>query len=54
MSQNFHCEYFHNSVVPTQGEMMILEAGDTALVISFHISPFFEPFFFLVWQNSRE
>jgi uncharacterized protein (TIGR02246 family) len=26
--------YFNNSVVPTQGEMIILEAGDTALVIS--------------------
>jgi ketosteroid isomerase-like protein len=26
--------YFNNSVVPTQGEMVILEAGDTALVIS--------------------
>lgn len=27
-------DYFNNSVVPTQGEMVILEAGDTALVIS--------------------
>ncbi|MED2974618.1 nuclear transport factor 2 family protein [Fictibacillus sp. B-59209] len=27
-------EYFNNSIVPTQGEMTILEAGDTALVIS--------------------
>jgi uncharacterized protein (TIGR02246 family) len=27
-------KYFNNSVVPTQGEMIILEAGDTALVIS--------------------
>ena len=27
-------KYFHNSVVPTQGEMIILETGDTALVIS--------------------
>ena len=27
-------KYFNNSVVPTQGEMLILEAGDTALVIS--------------------
>lgn len=26
--------YFNNSLVPTQGEMIILEAGDTALVIS--------------------
>lgn len=26
--------YFNNSIVPTQGEMVILEAGDTALVIS--------------------
>jgi uncharacterized protein (TIGR02246 family) len=26
--------YFNNSVVPTQGEMVILEAGDIALVIS--------------------
>lgn len=26
--------YFNNSVVPTQGEMIILEAGDTALVLS--------------------
>ncbi|MBV7504528.1 DUF4440 domain-containing protein [Bacillus sp. sid0103] len=26
--------YFNNSVVPTQGEMVILETGDTALVIS--------------------
>ncbi|WP_413299974.1 nuclear transport factor 2 family protein [Bacillus sp. 1P10SD] len=26
--------YFNNSIVPTQGEMIILEAGDTALVIS--------------------
>ena len=27
-------KYFNNSLVPTQGEMTILEAGDTALVIS--------------------
>ncbi|OCA85353.1 YybH family protein [Pseudobacillus wudalianchiensis] len=27
-------QYFNNSLVPTQGEMTILEAGDTALVIS--------------------
>jgi len=27
-------KYFNNSVVPTQGEMIILEAGDIALVIS--------------------
>lgn len=27
-------KYFNNSIVPTQGEMLILEAGDTALVIS--------------------
>ncbi|MEH7115915.1 nuclear transport factor 2 family protein [Neobacillus vireti] len=27
-------DYFNNSLVPTQGEMLILEAGDTALVIS--------------------
>lgn len=27
-------QYFHNSLVPTQGEMLILEAGDTALVLS--------------------
>ena len=27
-------KYFNNSIVPTQGEMHILEAGDTALVIS--------------------
>ena len=27
-------KYFNNSVVPTQGEMIVLEAGDTALVIS--------------------
>ncbi|OIK16173.1 DUF4440 domain-containing protein [Bacillus sp. MUM 116] len=27
-------QYFNNSLVPTQGEMIILEAGDTALVIS--------------------
>jgi len=27
-------KYFNNSVVPTQGEMIILETGDTALVIS--------------------
>ncbi|PLR89771.1 YybH family protein [Bacillus sp. T33-2] len=27
-------KYFNNSLVPTQGEMMILEAGDTAMVIS--------------------
>ncbi len=26
--------YFNNSLVPAQGEMIILEAGDTALVIS--------------------
>lgn len=27
-------KYFNNSIVPTQGEMVILEAGDIALVIS--------------------
>ncbi|EKN66934.1 hypothetical protein BABA_13637 [Neobacillus bataviensis LMG 21833] len=27
-------KYFNNSLTPTQGEMIILEAGDTALVIS--------------------
>lgn len=27
-------KYFNNSIVPTQGDMIILEAGDTALVIS--------------------
>jgi uncharacterized protein (TIGR02246 family) len=27
-------KYFNNSIVPTQGEMVILDAGDTALVIS--------------------
>ncbi|MGE5372425.1 MAG: YybH family protein [Solirubrobacterales bacterium] len=27
-------KYFNNSVVPTQGEMVILETGDTALVLS--------------------
>lgn len=27
-------KYFNNSLVPTQGEMIFLEAGDTALVIS--------------------
>ncbi|WP_285765963.1 nuclear transport factor 2 family protein [Peribacillus sp. SI8-4] len=27
-------KYFNNTLVPTQGEMVILEAGDTALVIS--------------------
>lgn len=27
-------KYFDNTLVPTQGEMIILEAGDTALVIS--------------------
>ncbi|NLU43551.1 MAG: DUF4440 domain-containing protein, partial [Acholeplasmataceae bacterium] len=27
-------KYFNNSMVPTQGEMIILEAGDTALVLS--------------------
>ena len=26
--------YFQNSVVPTQGKMMMLEAGDTVLVLS--------------------
>ncbi len=26
--------YFKNSIVPTQGNMVILEAGDTALVLS--------------------
>jgi len=26
--------YFQNSLIPTQGEMIILETGDTALVIS--------------------
>ena len=27
-------KYFNNTIVPTQGEMIILEAGDTALVLS--------------------
>lgn len=27
-------KYFNNSIAPTQGEMIILETGDTALVIS--------------------
>lgn len=27
-------KYFNHSIAPTQGEMMILEAGDTALVLS--------------------
>lgn len=27
-------KYFNNSIAPTQGEMIILEAGDTALVLS--------------------
>src|SRR3954452_11933998 len=27
-------KYFNNSIVPTQGEMIILESGDTALVLS--------------------
>ncbi|MGE7879723.1 YybH family protein [Peribacillus muralis] len=27
-------KYFNNSLMPTQGEMIILEAGDTALVLS--------------------
>ncbi|MED4531562.1 YybH family protein [Metabacillus fastidiosus] len=27
-------KYFNNTLMPTQGEMIILEAGDTALVIS--------------------
>lgn len=27
-------KYFNNTLVPTQGEMIILEAGDTALIIS--------------------
>jgi uncharacterized protein (TIGR02246 family) len=27
-------KYFNNSIEPTQGEMIILEAGDTALVLS--------------------
>jgi uncharacterized protein (TIGR02246 family) len=27
-------KYFNNSIVPTQGEMVIFEAGDTALVLS--------------------
>src|SRR4051794_9690399 len=27
-------KYFNNSIVPTQGEMIILEAGGTALVLS--------------------
>lgn len=27
-------KYFNNTLVPTQGEMIILETGDTALVIS--------------------
>jgi uncharacterized protein (TIGR02246 family) len=31
---NAIANYFNNSVVPTQVEMIILEAGDTALVIS--------------------
>lgn len=27
-------KYFNNSITPTEGEMIILEAGDTALVLS--------------------
>ena len=27
-------EYFKNSVIPTQGKMMMIEAGDTVLVMS--------------------
>ncbi|HHY26267.1 MAG TPA: SnoaL-like domain-containing protein [Desulfitobacterium dehalogenans] len=27
-------EYFKNSIVPTQGKMLIIEAGDTILVLS--------------------
>ncbi len=27
-------KYFKNSLVPTQGEMIVLDAGDTALVLS--------------------
>lgn len=27
-------KYFNNSIVPTQGEMLFLEAGDTVLVLS--------------------
>lgn len=27
-------KYFNNTLEPTQGEMIILESGDTALVIS--------------------
>ncbi|NMC32545.1 MAG: DUF4440 domain-containing protein [Veillonellaceae bacterium] len=27
-------KYFNNSIVPTQGEMIVLEAGDSALVLS--------------------
>lgn len=27
-------KYFNNSLIPTEGEMVILEAGDTALVLS--------------------
>ncbi len=27
-------EYFKNSIVPTQGKMLVIEAGDTALVLS--------------------
>ena len=27
-------KYFNNTIAPTQGEMVILEAGDTALVLS--------------------
>lgn len=27
-------KYFNHSIVPTQGEMIILDAGDTALVLS--------------------
>lgn len=26
--------YFHNSIVPTQGKMQMIEAGDTVLVLS--------------------
>ncbi|KKK37012.1 hypothetical protein WQ57_16665 [Mesobacillus campisalis] len=27
-------KYFNNTLIPTQGEMIVLEAGDTALVLS--------------------
>jgi uncharacterized protein (TIGR02246 family) len=29
-----NAKYFINSIIPTQGEMIILEAGDTALALS--------------------